>query len=58
MAPPGMLYLGGTRRLDGGGCAAPLYLPAHHLATHGVGLESSGGGGEVGTHGGAVAAAQ
>jgi hypothetical protein len=36
MAPPGTLYLGATRRLDGGGSAAPLYLPTHHLVTHGV----------------------
>jgi hypothetical protein len=36
MAPPGTLYLGATRRLDGGGTAAPLYLPTHHLVTHGV----------------------
>ncbi len=44
MAPPGTLYLGGTRRLDGGGCPAPLYLSAHHLVTHGVVVGMTGSG--------------
>jgi hypothetical protein len=44
MAPPGTLYLGATCRLDGGGAPAPLYLPAHHLVTHGVVVGMTGSG--------------
>ncbi len=44
MAPPGTLYLGAIRRLDGGGSPAPLYLPAHHLVTHGVVVGMTGSG--------------
>ncbi len=44
MAPPGTLYLGATRRLDGGGAPAPLYFPAHHLVTHGVVVGMTGSG--------------
>jgi len=38
------LHLGNGLSLDGGGAAAPLLLPAHHLVTHGVVVGMTGSG--------------
>lgn len=44
MSKPGNLYLGSARPLGGQAQAAPLYLPAHHLVTHGVLVGTTGSG--------------
>src|SRR4051794_12911491 len=38
------LHLGASRSLDGQGGGSPLYVPAHHLVTHGVVLGMTGSG--------------
>src|SRR4051794_15169021 len=44
MATTPRLHLGASRRIDGVGAAGALYVPAHHLVTHGVVVGMTGSG--------------